>query len=70
MAGDTANIWENIHLRIYPDPFCTACHISYTNKKARLKNPLNPKARLKWFFMDRITSVAPKRLTCDTTFSS
>ena len=23
LAGDTANVWEDIELRIYPDPFCT-----------------------------------------------
>ena len=23
LAGDTAKIWEDIELRIYPDPFCT-----------------------------------------------
>ena len=23
LAGDTANIWKDIELRIYPDPFCT-----------------------------------------------
>ena len=22
MDGDTANVWEDIELRIYPDPFC------------------------------------------------
>ena len=23
MAGDTSNVWKDIELRIYPDPFCT-----------------------------------------------
>ena len=23
LAGDTANIWEDIEIRIYPDPFST-----------------------------------------------
>ena len=23
LAGDTANVWADIELRIYPDPFCT-----------------------------------------------
>ena len=23
IAGDTANVWEDVELRIYPDPFCT-----------------------------------------------
>ena len=40
------------------------------NKKARSKLPLNPKAPLKWVFMDIIPSTAPKSLTNDTTFSN
>ena len=26
--GDTANVWEDVDIRIYPYPFCTSCHIS------------------------------------------
>ena len=44
LAGDTANVWENTELRIYPDPFFTSCQISLMNKKARSKIPLEPKA--------------------------
>ena len=40
------------------------------NKKAGSKNPLKPKAPLKWVFMNIITSTAPKSLTSDTTFSN
>ena len=36
MAGDTSNMWWDIELRIYPDPFFTSCQI----KKAWSKNPL------------------------------
>ena len=25
LAGDTANVWEDIELRIDPVPFCTSC---------------------------------------------
>ena len=25
LAGDTANVWEDVELRIDPDPFCTSC---------------------------------------------
>ena len=25
LAGDTANFWKDIELRIDPDPFCTSC---------------------------------------------
>ena len=32
MSGDTANIWEDIELRIDTEPFCTSCQI-YSIKK-------------------------------------
>ena len=48
LAGDTANVWEYVQLRIEPDPFCNSCQISSMNKKARSKIPLNPKAPFKW----------------------
>ena len=70
MAWYTANVWEDIELRIYPDPFCISCQISSMNKKARSKNPLKLKAPFKWFFMDTIKSTAPKRLTSDTNVSN
>ena len=70
LAGDNANVWEDVELRIDPDPFCTSCQISSMNKKARSKIPLKPKAPLKWFFMDIVPSTAPKILTSDTTFSN
>ena len=65
---DTANVWIDIELRIYLDPFFKSCQISSMNKKARSKNPLKPKAPFKWGFMDIIPSTAPKSLTSDTTF--
>ena len=64
----TANVWKDIELRIDPDSFCTSCHISSMNKKARSKNPLKPKASFKWVFVDIMTSTAQKCLTSDTTF--
>ena len=70
LAGDTDNIWGNIELIIDPDPFCTSCEIYSMDKKARYNNPLNPKAPIKWGFMDIIQSTAPKSLTSDTTFSN
>ena len=48
MDGDTANVWKDIELRIYPDPFCTSCQITAMNKKARSKDPLKPKTPFKW----------------------
>ena len=68
MAGGTANGCKDIETRIYPDPFCTSCQIYSMNKKARSKNPLNPKAPLKWVFMDIIPEIAPEVLKSDTTF--
>ena len=70
LDGDTDNVWENIELRIYLDPFCTLCQIYPMKKKAGSKNPLKPKTTFKWVFMDIIPSTAPKRLTSDTTFSN
>ena len=54
LAGDTANVWEDVDLRIDPDPFCTSCQISSMNKKANSKIPLKPKAPFKWVFMNII----------------
>ena len=68
MAGDTANVWEDVELRIDPDPFYTSCNSSSMNKKARSKIPLKPRANFKWILMDIIPSSAPKSLTNDTTF--
>ena len=47
IAGDTDNLWEDVELRINPDPFCTSCQISSMNKKARSKIQLKPKAPFK-----------------------
>ena len=38
-------------------------------KNSGFKNPLNPKARFKWGFMDIIPATAPTSLTSDATFS-
>ena len=70
LAGDTANVWEDVDLRIDPDPFCTSCKISSMNKKARSKIPLKPKSPFKWFLIDIITSTLPESLTSDTKFSN
>ena len=58
LAGDTANAWEDIALRIYLDPFGKSHHISSMKKKAGSKNPLKPKAPFRWVFMDIIPSTA------------
>ena len=70
LAGDTANIWDNVEIIIDPDPSCTSCQISSMNKKARSKILLNPRAPFKWVFMDIVPSTSPKSFTSDTTFSN
>ena len=70
LAGDTANVWEDVELRIYKNPFFTSCQISSMNKEARSKIPLKSKASFKWIFKDLVPSTAPKSLTNDTTFSN
>ena len=42
LAGDTANFWEDIYLRIDPDLFCTSCQISSMKINSRYKIPLKP----------------------------
>ena len=37
LYGDTANFWEDIEIRIDPDPFCTSCHIFPRTKRLGLK---------------------------------
>ena len=68
LTEDTAYILEDIDLRIYPDPFCTECQTSSTNKKDGSKNPLKPKAPFKCFCFNIIPLTEPKRLISDTTF--
>ena len=29
LARDTANVWEYIEPKIYPDPFCASCQFFY-----------------------------------------
>ena len=67
MARDTEMFWEDIELKIYPDPFGPSGQIPLMNKKARSKNTLKPKAHLKWIFMDTIPATAIV-LTSVTTF--
>ena len=48
LAGNSANVWENLEIRIDPDPFCTSCQIYLLNKNARSKIPLKSEAPFKW----------------------
>ena len=60
MAGNNANVWEDIELIIDPDPFFTSCQISSMKKKAKSKNTLKPKAPFTWAFMYIIPSTEPE----------
>ena len=68
MAGDTENVWKNIELVIYPNPYFSSFQISSMNKKARSKNTLKLKAAFKWVSMDIIPETSPKRLTSESNF--
>ena len=70
LAGNTTNVWMDIELITYPDPFCRSCQISLMKKKDRSKNQLNPKASFKWVLMYIIPPTTPRSLTSDTTFSN
>ena len=60
LSGDTANVWEDVELRIDPYPFCKSCKISSMNKKARSKIPLKPKAPFKWVLWINFHQQHPK----------
>ena len=70
MAGYSANVWEDIELRIDLDPFCTLYLISSMNEKARSENQLKPKLPFKFFLPDIFPSIAPNVLASETTFSN
>ena len=70
MAGYTANVWQYIELRVYPDPFCTSWQISTINENSRSQTPLNTKTPFKWVLMGIITAISSKSLTKYTTFSN
>ena len=69
LAGHNSNVWKDIELKVYPDPFCTLCKIFTINKKVRSNTPLKPKTPFKWVFVDIIPAVSSKSLTKDTNFS-
>ena len=37
LAGDTENVWEDVELRIYPDPFFTSRQISSMKKRLGIR---------------------------------
>ena len=70
LAVDTTIFWQDIEIRVDPDPFFTSCQISKINEKARSKTPLKPKTPFKWAFMGVIPATCSKILTKDTTFAN
>ena len=69
LAGYTEVFWQEIQLRVYPEPFCTPYQIFTINKNYISKKPLNLKIPSKWAFMDIVPAIYSKSLTKDTTFS-
>ena len=47
LVGDTVNIWEDVELKIYPEPCCTSFQIYSMNKKARSEITPKPKVPFK-----------------------
>ena len=70
LDGDIEFFWNDIELRIYPDPFYTSCQISTMCKKSVPKTPLKPKKPFKWVLRDTITDTSSKRLKKYTNFSN
>ena len=70
MSGDTANVWKDINIRVYPDLLWKSCQISTINKNHRSKTPLKTKTPFKWVFMDIIPAISSKSLTKDTSFDN
>ena len=68
LSGYTGKNWQDIEVRVDPDPFFTSCQISKINKNTRSRTPLNPNSHFKWVFMDIIPSISSKSLTKDTNF--
>ena len=70
LVGYTENLWQDIDIRLDPDPFCIPCQISTINKKAISKTPLKSKTPFKGVFMKIIPATSSKSITKDTTFSN
>ena len=67
---DTANVWQDIDLRVDPDPFCISRQISTINKRSCSKTPLKSKTPYKQFFVYIIPATSSKILTDDTNFDN
>ena len=62
--------WQDIELRLYPDPFYASYQISKINRSSRSKTPMNPKIPFKYYFMDTIPAISSNFLTEYTTFDN
>ena len=69
MSGDTANIWEDIELRIDTEPFCTSCQIYSIKKRLGLKIHYGQR-HLPSGFYGYNTINSTKKLRSDTNFSN
>ena len=47
LTVDTETFWQDIELRVDPDPLCTSCQIYTINKKARSKISLKSNRKFK-----------------------
>ena len=70
MAGYTDFFWQDIEIRVDPDPFFPSSQISAINKNPRSNTPLNTKKPFKWVFVDIIPAISSKILTKYTNFSN
>ena len=70
LDGDTTNIWQDIDLRVDPEPLCTSCHIYIIIERSRSKTPLNTNTPFKWVLMDLIQAISSKQITKDTNFAN
>ena len=70
LAADAAGLWEDVEIRMDPDPFCTSCKVATITKKSRSKQPLDPVGPLKWVFMDIIPSPHSKSIDKEACFAN
>ena len=67
-TGGNANVWQDIELRVYPEPLCTSCQISTTTKGSWSKIPLKPNTHFKWVCMNIIPATSCKSVTKYTNY--
>ena len=70
MSGDTEKFWQDIGIRIYPDPFFASCKISTINKNSGSNSYVNPNTSFKWVSIEIIAATPFKSPTKYTTFSN